>query len=96
MSDLPGYEPTAVESPKKPRRKPVKKRRKLREVKHQWKTEPVVKKRRKMRKVVSTNGPVNPVAPREFEVVQSLVQTMLLLDRTTAKAIAKMLGAIFT
>ena len=75
MSDLPGYEPTAVESPKKPRRKPVKKRRKVKVV------APVVK-RKKRRQIKTGLGaafkkpPVilaNPFTPEMYRLIGELL-----------------------
>ena len=73
MSELPAYEPTPPLSPKKPRRKPMKRRK----VKKAAAEKPVAKKRRK-RRIVKDIAPRPPysrleLTPQILGVVKSLM-----------------------
>ena len=99
QQDLPSFEPIEPPpepAPRKPRRKPMKRRaRKATKIVVPKK----VVKRRKRRVMKVPRGFKaldNPAAPKEFDVVQSIIKTMLLLDRSTAKSVANLLGSIFT
>lgn len=89
----PNAPPTEPPSPKKPRRKPVKRRKKKALAPAPDKK---AAKRALKRRSIKILDPINPAAPKEFEVVQSIIKAMLLLDRATAKSVANLLGAIFT
>jgi hypothetical protein len=79
--------------PKKPKPKPTRRKRKAA---HIAATKPIKRRKRRATKA----KPVAPILiesrPKEFDVVQGLIKTMLLLDRTTAKSVANLLGSIFT
>ena len=95
MNDLPDFQniqppETTQVPPKKPRPKPARKAARPKPAAALPKRVP--KKRKAKRAILNL---VNPAIPKEFDVVQGIIKTMLLLDRTTAKSVANLLVAVF-